>query len=325
MFHRIQRNVSKIVLTGFFLRSIVVGFSRRARVSASAPSDATKQLQYQGRIREYLVHLPIHFLSAQSYPLVLAFHGRLGTSSGMQSLSGFNAVADANQFIVVYPQGVERSWADGRGATPADLQGIDDVGFISTLIDHLSNTLPIRKAQVYATGISNGGLLAQRLACELSDRITAIAVVAATFSSKLVSTCRPVRPVPVLQIMGTQDPYVPFEGGTLSRGAGGELLSHEQAIVTWVRLNGCSTSPLTTHLPDLAQDGTLIEQQVYEFCAAAAQVQSYVIHGGGHTWPGSVQPLSEAPAGKTTRNLQASSIIWEFFSTFTLSSKGGHS
>lgn len=325
MSHFVQRNVSKIVLIGLLIGVIGVEFSCRSQVSASAPPDATQQLQYQGRTREYLVHFPTRYRSEKSYPLVLAFHGRLGSSNGMQTLSGFNAVADAQQFIVVYPQGVQRSWADGRGTTPADRQGIDDVGFISALIDKLSQTLPIRQSQVYATGISNGGFFAQRLGCELSGKVAAIAVVAATFPAQLASTCKPTRPVPVLQIMGTQDPLIPFDGGRLVRGSGGEVLSNDQSIATWVRLNGCNAAPLKTRLPNRAQDGTLVERKVYLSCGAGTQVQSYIIQGGGHTWPSGTQYLPEARIGKISRNLQASPIIWQFFSTFTLPTLRGRS
>ncbi|MGB8702907.1 MAG: PHB depolymerase family esterase [Thermosynechococcaceae cyanobacterium] len=287
---------------------------------AGLPKDYSAQLTYQGRIREYLVHLPANYRSFQTYPLVLVFHGGSGTPEQMRSLTRFNDTADTDQFIVVYPKGIEKSWADGRGTTPAELAGVDDVGFVSTLINQLVKNLTIDSRKVYATGISNGGLFSQRLGCELSNKITAIAPVAATFPAKLAPTCQPQRAVPVLQIMGTQDPLIPFEGGTVPPGrfgSGGDFLSNDDAIAVWLKINACRPFPATTLLPNIADDGTIVERRAYQNCTGTAQVHNYIIRGGGHTWPGGLQYLPERIIGKTSRDIQASPKIWQFFNQFT--------
>ena len=153
---------------------------------------------------------------------MLAFHGGGGTAAGMARISGLDAVADQHDFVVVYPQGVGNSWAGGKGDTPADRAGVDDVGFTAALIDHLADQDGIDTRRVFATGLSSGGFMTQRLGCQLADRIAGIAPVAATLIGTIAQTCTPSRPMPVLEIQGTADPLVPYAGGHVrGRGPGG--------------------------------------------------------------------------------------------------------
>ncbi len=140
------------------------------------------------------------------------------------------------------------------------------MSFFNQLSDYMVANYSVDTTKIYATGISNGGFMSSRLGCELSNRIAAIAVDAATMEATTIApNCNPGRPVPVIYIHGTTDPLVPFTGGQMTAGgtAGGNVLSHFQVIDKWVAINECNTTPTVTHLPDISNDGTTIQQIVY--------------------------------------------------------------
>jgi polyhydroxybutyrate depolymerase len=224
-------------------------------------------------------------------------------------------LADRAGFLVVYPDGYENSWADGRGTTKAEQSGVDDVAFLHSLIQQLVQKNGVDPQRVYVAGISNGGLMVGRLACELSDEIAAFAVVAATFPERLTATCRPSHPVPILFIHGTLDPILPAAGGTPKVGAGGIILSAEGAVDFWRGLDACGASPIEERLIDPVQDGT---QTLFRrwACAQGSQVLFYQVEGGGHTWPGGWQYLPKILIGRTSRDFSASEVIWTFLAMY---------
>jgi polyhydroxybutyrate depolymerase len=275
--------------------------------------DTRGRVLVDSRERTYDLHVPASYDGTKDMPLVIALHGRLGTGSGQQRLTHLDAVSDKDGFLVVYPDGLERSWADGRGGGPSERDGIDDVKFIAALIDKLESKYKIDAKRVYVTGMSNGGFMSGRLACDLSNRIAAVAIVGASLSENVAANCRPAKPVSVLIIQGTADSLVPIGGGPLGGNtSGGEVLSHGAAIEKFVEVNHCSGLPRKESIPDKAADGTTLDVTTYDACADGSEVQGYVVNGGGHTWPGGVQYLPAALIGKTTRNIDGSSVIWEF-------------
>ncbi|HEX7521757.1 MAG TPA: PHB depolymerase family esterase, partial [Acidimicrobiia bacterium] len=159
-------------------------------------------------------------LGEGAVPLLIQLHGGGGAGRGIDRLTRFHDLADHERFVVVAPSGVARNWNDGRIAPRmrAAMEGVDDVGFIATLIDSIAARAPIDRRRVYAVGMSNGAMMAGRLACQLSERIAAIAQVAGTAAADAAQWCHPGRPVPVMQIHGTADPLVPYEGGPLGGG-----------------------------------------------------------------------------------------------------------
>jgi polyhydroxybutyrate depolymerase len=259
-------------------------------------------------------------------PLVFLLHGGGGTGEGMGKLTvgGFNRLADREGFIIVYPDGIEKHWNDGRGlqAYRAHLENIDDVGFISALIEHLIRTLNVDPNRIYAAGISNGGQFSQRLACELSGRIAAIGVVAIQLPEHLPSSCAPKRPVSVLMMPGTEDPLVPWEGGEIGFRRGrkfGRVLSVPESMRFWAKHNQCPISPLITYEPDRdPKDGTRVRRETYGPCGHETEVLLYAIEGGGHTWPGGDQYLPAGIIGRTSRDIDANEVIWGFFKRHTL-------
>jgi len=278
--------------------------------------DARETLTIDGLERTYRLHVPASYDDAKHIPLVLALHGRLGTGEGQELLSHFDKVSDENGFIVVYPDGLDRSWADGRGKTPSEEKGVDDVKFLSELIRRLESQYKIDAGRVYATGMSNGGFMSGRLACDLAGQISAVGIVAASLSNNTAAACHPTKPVSVLIIQGTQDPLVPFQGGPLGKkGDRGEVLSHDAAIQKFVALNHCTPSPRRQKIPDTENDGTSTKVAIYDGCIAETEVRGYTVDDAGHTWPGGMQYLPASIIGKTSRDFDASEVIWQFFAT----------
>jgi polyhydroxybutyrate depolymerase len=280
--------------------------------AAPAAGDHTGTLRVGGRTRSYLVHVPPG--ATAGAPVVLAFHGGGGTPAGMAHITHLDRVADEHGFVVVYPEGFGKSWAGGKGDTPADRAGVDDVGFVSALIDRLVAEDGVDPHRVFATGHSSGGFMSERLGCQLADRIAGIAPVSATLLTNLAPTCTPARPMPVLLIQGTADPLVPYGGGHVAgRGPGGNpTLSAPATAAHWAAVNGCPATPTTVAAPPVVADGTRVRTDTYGPCTGAPVTLSTVI-GGGHTWPGGQQYLPVRVVGRTSRQFDASEAIWAFF------------
>lgn len=283
-----------------------------------AAQDLSASLTSGGRTRTYLARVPAKSDSQATLPLVIALHGGGGTGAAMRDLTGLNAIADANGFVVAYPDGYSNSWADGRGMTDAEVAGVDDVAFLSALIDDVAARTAIDPRRVYVTGISNGGMMSLRLACQLSNRITAAAPVAANMPTNLPANCAPARAVPVMFVHGDLDPLMPRAGGVIPSGAGGSVLSTAESVAFWNGRNGCSTPPASTTTIDPVVDGTSIAFARYAPCTSGAENRFYDVVGGGHTWPGGVQYLSVALIGRTSMDINAGQEAWQFFRAFTL-------
>ncbi|AKN17993.1 hydrolase [Mycobacterium haemophilum DSM 44634] len=278
------------------------------QVSASS-RDQPGTFQFGGLKRTYMLHVP----PGPPVGLVLNLHGGGGTGAGQQGLTDFDAVADVNNLLVAYPDGYDKSWADGRGASPADRRHVDDVGFLVALAAKLQDDFGIASGHVFATGMSNGGFMSNKLACDRADVFAAIAPVAGTLGVGVA--CHPLRPVSVMDAHGTDDPLVPFNGGDV-HGRGG--LSHAVSVTTmvdkWRTADGCQGDPSNQELPDVG-DGTFVRRFDYAACADSAEVVFYKIDKGGHTWPGGRQYLPKVVIGSTTRAFDASEVIAQFFLT----------
>jgi polyhydroxybutyrate depolymerase len=201
------------------------------------------------------------------------------TGADQAGLTGYNGIADQFGFVVAYPDGIDLSWADGRGASVPDRQGIDDVGFLSALIERLSGQYRIAPGRVFVTGMSAGAFMANRLACDRADLISAVVPVAGTLGSGV--PCAPSRPVSVLQIHGTGDPVVPFNGGAMvGRGGPSDIVSAPVLAQRWSALDGCP-GPLIDSPPAPGE----VQRAIAAGCAAGTLVELVRIDGGGHVWP----------------------------------------
>jgi polyhydroxybutyrate depolymerase len=283
--------------------------STQLHTSASM-SGQLRWLRVNQQWRRYLIYVPATLPAAENHPLILVFHNFTGTGLGMQFLTQFNALADQENFVVVYPYGELRRWNDATTSTDEGLR-VDDIGFVTTLLETLTDTYAIDATRVYAVGYSDGAFFSARLACELSEQITAIGLVAGSMAARIANNCRPQRPIPVIQLRGTEDRIVPSEGFP-------GYLSTEAVTQTWVEINGCDPVPGVREIPDKVDDQTSVTQIVYSHCLQGTEVQLFQISGGGHTWPGSEGLQLERILGRTSQELDGTTQIWTFLQAYSL-------
>ncbi|MGH7807074.1 MAG: alpha/beta hydrolase family esterase, partial [Thermodesulfobacteriota bacterium] len=257
--------------------ALSLSFCNRDRATSSSIVDKNNygSMEFGGIERTYGIHIPASYDGTKPYPLLFVFHGLGGDGKEMERRTKFNDVSDSKGFMVVYPDGYASSWSDGSGVAPAGRAGIDDVGFVSALIVNLAKELRIDLNRVYATGFSNGGLFAQRLACELPDKIAAVASVGGTMAQKLSPKCGPTRAVSVLHVHGTEDSIVPWEGGEV-RGvgiSGWRVLSVPAMVKKWVDINDCSTSTKKEYGQD---NGKTVRAEFFGGCRNNTEVVLYM-------------------------------------------------
>jgi polyhydroxybutyrate depolymerase len=289
-----------------------------AAVASRAADRATQShtLAVGGLTRTYLLHVP-PTLPAGPAPLVLVFHGGGGNGPGTERLTRFSELADREGVLVAYPEGVGRNWYDGREfatGSRAHRERIDDVGFVTALLDAVARAHTVDPRRIYATGISNGAVFSHYLAAHLAPRIAAIAPVVGGIADPPDAWLRPERPVSVLILQGTADPLVPYRGGVIAFGRG-RIIDTEDAARRWARLNGAATEPRSTVLPAPGKDHCGGVRLTYAGGRDGSEVVLVRLDGGGHTWPGGGQYLPEGLIGRVCRDFSATTVIWEFFRT----------
>lgn len=277
-------------------------------------------MHWNGEDRTYYTYAPNIVKSDQSIPMLFALHGGGGTAKTFSDfiLGGFDRLAEEHGFIVVYPQGIEKQWNDGRGLRSVRTmrENTDDVGFIVEIIEQLSEEYNIDRSRIFTSGISNGGFMSTRLACDRPDIFKGAAIVTASISEAYLPKCKPSTPISMIIFNGTEDELVPYDGGhvrVLGRRRG-RVLSTDDYVNFWKEKNQCKQFNETIALPDIAEDGTTVSLTSYSDCNGDAKVSLYTIHGGGHTWP-SGKPYLPRIAGKVSEDINACDAIWEFFST----------
>lgn len=251
-------------------------------------------------------------------PLLLLLHG--GAGSGRRLARHLHTQVDRLRrergWVVAFPDGVGHSWNDGRRDVDATAhrEGVDDVGYLRALVRDLVRRLGVDPARVYVAGISNGGFMAQRLACEASDAFAGAVSVTAQLSVDLAARCRPVRPIAVALINGTRDPIVPHDGGNVSvlgtsRGA---IWSTEATVAFWRERNGCEGPPTEfDHAPTEPDDPTRAHGRIWRNCRGAP-VGLLRVEGGGHAWPGVAQALPTSMVGRASGAVDALAWIAAF-------------
>jgi polyhydroxybutyrate depolymerase len=295
------------------LMVLLVVLSVFAAVPAGAASpgkDTLFPLRHGDRVRTYIVHLPPSYDPAKRWPVVLVLHGGGGNGQQMAEMTGFSRKADREGFIAVYPNGTGRwqnrflTWNAGNCCAWAYENRIDDVGFIRALIERLKKDYAVDGKRVFATGISNGGMMSYRLACELSDRIAAIGPVAGAQNVD----CRPAQPVSVIILHGTADLHVLYNGGAPLRMVDVRNPRVDRpvsaAVEFWVKRNRCADSPARE------RKGKVVVER-YGNCDAGTAVTLYTLLYEGHTWPGGTKWA--VWADEPSREVSATDVIWEFF------------
>ena len=278
-----------------------------AHQGQAAARDQSGTFQFGGLTRTYRVHVP----PGSPVGLVLNLHGGAATGMGQEGLSEFDSAADATNLLVVYPDGYDKSWADGRAASPAGRHHIDDLGFLVALVGKLANDFGVHLGHVFSTGMSNGGFMSNRLACDRADVFAAIAPVSGTLGAGVA--CNPSRPVSVLAVHGTHDPLVPFNGGDVhGRGGVSHSVSATGMVDKWRSLDGCQGDPVEQDLPDVG-DGTSFTASMPRHALTPPKWFSTRSTTGVIPGPARKQYLPAAVIGTTTRAFDASEVIAQFF------------
>ena len=299
-----------------YLISFMALFVITSVATLAQPTEET--LEHDGLMRNYLIYVPASYTGESSVPLLFALHGGGGDAEGMIQLTegGLNTLAEEHQFIVVYPNGINNSWNDGRQVDIGKHSTADDIGFFSMMIDEIAGRYTIDEERVFVTGMSNGGMMSYRLACDLSERIAGIAPVAANMSVALADECSPEYETDILIMLGSDDPIVPYNGGEIKvlGSRRGEVLPADAIADFWTAQFHCEGDPSTVEYPNTAPfDGTHITEARYDICDNGTRVRLMTIHGGGHTWASGLPYLGRLLIGRTSRDVDANSVIWEFF------------
>lgn len=295
-------------------------------LSLLSPCVDTKDrtIERGGRQRTYRLHVPRVYSKGNPVPLVIVLHGLGANGKITEALTGFTPLADKHGFAVVYPDGLMSMWRFWEAGGPIAKSKVarakparaDDVGFIEDLIERLVSDGTVDRQRVYVTGISNGAYMTHRLACDLGDKIAAIAPVAGTMAKPMALSLKPSRVIPVAYFHGTEDKLVGV-GGTDFLSKQAFSLSADEMAAWWAKHNDCIATPVVERLADKSADGTTVLRKSFAAGKGGAPVVYYEIQGGGHTWPGGhFQP--EGLLGKTTADINASEVIWEFFSKYQL-------
>ena len=278
------------------------GASRAGCVQTSTIAEGTsanRLVVSGGHQRSYRLHVPTNYNANVLTPLVLAFHGDGGSGADLEAYTGLSTTADASGFLVAYPDGMPgaenfTTW----GEVGIDMPAVDDVQFVSDLIDQLSLTYCVDASRIYATGFSRGGGMTALLACSLSDRIAAFAPVSGSFFSSIESGCAPSRPVPILDFHGSADDVVPYDGGGSE-----DFLAVPTWLADWAVRDGCALGPQPIDAP------SGIEAEQWIGCSSGSTVIHYLVMGAGHIWPGG----SGEP-----QPIDAASVIWSFLQHYSL-------
>lgn len=256
-----------------------------------------------GSVRSYELFVPARM--TEPAPLVVALHRFTESGKLMANLTGFNAIAEREGFVVVYPDGPGsrfEAFKDGPR---------DDVAFVLAVIDDVARKVPIDRRRIYVTGASNGAFLTHRLACLKPDVFAAAAPVMGLMPANVAKRHPDGVPVPMLIVHGTADWIVKEDAQKVFAGASYEVMPMQEAIAYWVRRNGADPQARTERLEDVdPEDKTRVTLYLY---AGNAEVRYYRVEGGGHTWPGGTERAPTFIVGRTSRDFSASEVIWEFF------------
>jgi polyhydroxybutyrate depolymerase len=306
------------VLLVLFTIAIFMGGCRMSSQGGVKPGDYQHALKWQNLERTYTVHVPPGYDGKNPVPLLVVFHGGGGNASAAIRTTEFNLKADAAGFIAAYPDGARprmdepysfrnnpQTWNEGSGRFDSGAKNIDDVGFVNAMLDALETKFNIDKSRIYATGFSNGSSMTYYVGIHLAHRFAAIAPVAGHLWPKELKLSRP---VPMIYIIGLDDPLNPPAGGMVTALGGTDFKpSIYEEVDRWAQTIGCS---LKTEVI-LDRDG--VKAIRYPDGKNGTEVIFYTVEGLGHCWPGGKELLPESLVGKTSDKLKAVDVIWDFF------------
>lgn len=315
-------NLGRLLILLLVLIQLLVGCMAtlpRDRVEAGRTYKGSVDILLNGFRRTYLVHVPGGYRPEIAMPLVVVIHGAFDTAKGMEKVSGFSRLADRENFVVLYPNGMGifgllQHWNAGHCCGKAAEDGVDDVGFVQAAIEDVCGRLKIDRDRIFMTGFSNGGMLVYRFAAERGDLLAAAAPLAGSIGGKPSTESPewrildPVRPLPLIVMHGGSDDDVRYDGGvSLHRGGTRTYWPVEKSVEFWVNRNRCDSTP--THR-DLY--GGKVGLTLWSGCKDGADVALYRIDGWGHLWPGG-ELTASLPGDNPLRDFDAAEVIWDFF------------
>ena len=284
-----------------------------------SPGDYSFTIKVAELERKYIVYVPPSYDSKALLPMVIVLHGGGGIARAAMETNGWKYKADEVGFLAVFPDGSPpdpsrpgnfsdnpQTWNDGSGRWHSGMRDIDDVGFINALIDDMLTRFAADEGMIFITGFSNGASMTYRIGVELSNRIAAIAPVSGHLWLKEPKLAHP---VPLIYIIGADDPMNP-PGGGAARTVSGVIIEKPpvlDSVMKWVEMLGCSAAPKVIY------DQNGVNAIAYGHCQENSEVIFYTVEGLGHVWPGSISLLPESMVGKASDKLKANDVIWEFF------------
>lgn len=320
--------------------------------------DPVETLDVDGVTRSFTVHLPNGYDKQKKYPVVMLLHGFDEDGDDIERIAHFNQFAEANGIVAVYPDALGRRWdlgeaparqnngypqrhrgfggGGGMGGPPYGGGGgggrrngggqgrheeaarANDLAYFDALLDKVESEYSADASRIYATGLGGGATMDYRLACMMSERIAAIAPVGATFPESLAKNCGPSHPMAVLMIEGTADPINNYKGSSHPKPPAIPALSAEDSAKTWSKLDTCSDKSKQSSMPAKTSGGLETKVEDYADCQQGSEVALYSVVGGGNTWPGGEQYMSEKQIGKTSADFDADEVIWKFLSVHKL-------
>lgn len=325
MGHRLNRMTGCVRFLGISALATVIAFAMTgcgrsgdraaptAGEEATIPSSSTahpietgvshQTLEFDGLERSYRQFVPSGVADGAHLPLVVALHGGLGSGDQFAAASNFETLAQSSGFVVVFPDGLDRTWNAGTCCGQSVKKNTDDVGFLAALITELTKTAPIDADRVFVAGHSNGAMMAFRFGCERADLVKAIAPVAGSLE---IPECKPSRGVSLLAIHGDADQNHPIDGGVGSRSiAGVSYRSMQDTLAMWTKAMGCDGNPAQS------VDGALTTT-TWKGCADGARAEFVVIAGADHPWPGGKAGVP-GRSGEPSKELDATKAVWNFF------------
>ena len=305
-------NIIKFYYILFYMIVFVIITGGCRKVGNSQINDEVNTINVNGVDREFILYIPSTYVSTDTVPLMLNFHGWTMSASDQMNLSDMRTLSDSEKFILLYPQGTKfrngfyRSthWNVGSWTTGSTS---DDIGFVDKLIDHISVNYNIDLERIYACGYSNGGFFSHELACNLSNKIAAIGAVSANMSTRTRDNCNPSHPTPVITVSGTNDNEVSYDGTNFE----GQI-SHNEVLNYWINYNQTDANPIISNLPNIdTNDGSTVELYQYKNGNNDVEIEHFKVVDGGHDWPGTYGNM----------DIDANSIIWGFVSQFDIHGK----
>ncbi len=261
-------------------------------------SQERKSFEFEGLERSFLVKVPEKMYSESGYPVVVALHGFTQSARRISNYSGFVEMAEEEGFIAIFPQGIQASWNFG-----ITLNNVDDVAFLSSMLDSLEKWYPVDSERIYFCGFSNGAFMSFEMACRMSHRLAAIASVGGSMGRSQFLDCEPEYPVGVMIVHGNDDRVILFEGQSWVKPV-------EEVTDHWVLQNGCNMVRDTMETFSNDQGVISVVRMSHSPCQDQTAVELWKVYGGGHTWPGS---MAHSGSGRTNRDIDASAKMWQFF------------